>query len=372
MTDIATRQGHGHGGHGQTSETLGWESPADRLVDLLQKGATLTRVERMVAEAELAKRERRKRSPVVTRGKDLVFEPSSWKGVEIGYVISPYLHGIEVENFTLEMHRIAPGTHTSRHRHWERVCHILAGRGYTLFGEKGEKRIEWGPHDSLHIKMGEWHQHFVTSDEPAMILAGKTDLVAGRLGPYRLKGTGDSFSDLPEDFRPEHPFTQELITIAGVEGGEKWMAKHQQHARGVVDRAEQELREAPSIMRASDVVIERSEHKGDYRAALIEPAVGFASRMLAMYVQQLPPGCHTETHRHGEAIVYVLSGSGYSIVDGVRHEWQAGDCIFIQPLSLHQHFNPDPKRYSQHLTVNITPIKGRTLGRAMVGEADET
>lgn len=302
MTDTVTRShaGHDHKHDGPATangdrRTRAWENPADRLVDLLEQGVTLTRVERAVAEAELQARERRRRSPAVVRGKDLVFEPSSWPGVEIAYVISPYLHGIEVQNFTLEMHRIAPKASTRRHRHWERVCHVLSGTGYTLFGADGERRVEWGPHDSVHIKMGEWHQHVVTSSEPAVILAGKTDLVASRLAPYRLQGTGDSFSDLPIDFRPEHPFTHELVEI-GYAGGEKWMSKHQLHAREIVDTAEAELRESRSVMRAEEVVIERSEHKGDYRAALIEPSVGFKTRMLAMYVQQLPPGCHTETH----------------------------------------------------------------------------
>jgi gentisate 1,2-dioxygenase len=75
----------------------------------------------------------------------------------------------------------------------------------------------------------------------------------------------------------------------------------------------------------------------------------------------MPPNAFTETHKHGEAIVYVLSGRGYSIVEGERYEWRAGDCIFVQPAIWHQHFNADPDHVSQHLAIYIAPLRDRIV-----------
>ena len=55
---------------------------------------------------------------------------------------------------------------------------------------------------------------------------------------------------------------------------------------------------------------------------------------------------HTGGHRHqGGLIIYVVEGSGYSMVDGVKEEWEAGDLLLL-PLKPggveHQHFNNDP------------------------------
>lgn len=341
-----------------------WDNDAYRLVDLLERGAQLTAVERAIAREELEARRRRASSPVVVHPSALRFEPSSWPGVEVAYVIDPRL-GMEVQNFTLEMHRIAPGTTTTLQRHFERVVHVLEGRGHSIIDGQ---RYDWGPHDTLHLKMGAWHQHVAPAESgPAVLLVGKADVVIDRLGPYAMVGTGDSWSDLPDDFKPEHPFTKELVEVPLVHG-EKWQSEHQSAAKAQRLRLDEQLREARVIMRAEDVKIERSVHKGDWRAALVDEAVGFQNRLLGMYVQQLPPECHTETHKHGEAIVYVLSGHGYSIVDGVRHDWGAGDCIFIQPGQLHQHFNPSSDEYSQHLTVNIFPLQNRLIHKQYVEE----
>jgi hypothetical protein len=55
---------------------------------------------------------------------------------------------------------------------------------------------------------------------------------------------------------------------------------------------------------------------------------------------------HSGSHRHqGGLIIYVLEGSGYSIVEGERCEWEAGDLLLlpiVQNGVEHQHFNNDP------------------------------
>jgi mannose-6-phosphate isomerase-like protein (cupin superfamily) len=51
-------------------------------------------------------------------------------------------------------------------------------------------------------------------------------------------------------------------------------------------------------------------------------------------------------HRHqGGLVIYVITGKGYSVVDGERIDWQAGDLLLlpIKPKGVvHQHFNHAP------------------------------
>ena len=50
-------------------------------------------------------------------------------------------------------------------------------------------------------------------------------------------------------------------------------------------------------------------------------------------------------HRHqGGLVIYVITGKGYSVVDGERIDWQAGDLLLlpIKPGGVeHQHFNKE-------------------------------
>lgn len=52
---------------------------------------------------------------------------------------------------------------------------------------------------------------------------------------------------------------------------------------------------------------------------------------------------HSGKHRHqGGLVIYVIEGEGYSIVDGEKVEWKAGDLMLlpIRPGGVeHQHFN---------------------------------
>jgi quercetin dioxygenase-like cupin family protein len=341
-----------------------WPNEADRLVSLYQAGATLASGERAAAERELEARERRAATPPVLRREDVTFEPSSFKGVDIGYIVSPHL-GIEVRNIVLEVHRIRPGAHTEACRANESVVHVLNGRGWT---EIDGTRYEWGPHDSIHIQKGAWFQHAnLDESRPAHLLVGRASPILEHLSPYADVFKGDSYSDQPDGFRPEHPFTRERVDVGFVDG-QKWMSKLQMATHHRREERERLRREARVVLRADEAVIERSEHRGDWKVGLVDRYLGFDNRILAMYVHQMPPASHTETHKHGEAIVYVLSGNGYSIVEGDRFDWRAGDCIFVKPGQWHQHFNTNEERVSQHLALYIQPLKEQVYEAAELVE----
>lgn len=70
----------------------------------------------------------------------------------------------------------------------------------------------------------------------------------------------------------------------------------------------------------------------------------FGDRALSdWYVFVMDIVTHTGKHTHqGGLVIYVLEGSGYTVIDGVRHDWEAGDLILlpVKPGGVeHQHFN---------------------------------
>jgi quercetin dioxygenase-like cupin family protein len=78
---------------------------------------------------------------------------------------------------------------------------------------------------------------------------------------------------------------------------------------------------------------------------------------------------HSGKHRHqGGLAIFVLEGAGYTIVEGNRYDWKAGDLILlpIRPGGVsHQHFNADPKKPARWLAL-ITNTYRPHLGYEIV------
>ncbi len=55
---------------------------------------------------------------------------------------------------------------------------------------------------------------------------------------------------------------------------------------------------------------------------------------------------HSGSHKHqGGLVIFCLEGKGYSVVDGVRYDWEEGDLLLLpyKPGGVeHQHFNLEP------------------------------
>ena len=73
------------------------------------------------------------------------------------------------------------------------------------------------------------------------------------------------------------------------------------------------------------------------------------------YRQTLPPGGRSGRLKYqGGNVIYILEGEGYTILDGVRHAWSAGDIINV-PLKTRgvviQHFNSSKEKNVQFVAV---------------------
>jgi quercetin dioxygenase-like cupin family protein len=67
---------------------------------------------------------------------------------------------------------------------------------------------------------------------------------------------------------------------------------------------------------------------------------------LMFFEQEIPPGSRSGRYKfQGEQVIYILEGKGYTLVDGVKHPWSAGDVINLpvrKPGIIVQHVNEDP------------------------------
>jgi hypothetical protein len=73
---------------------------------------------------------------------------------------------------------------------------------------------------------------------------------------------------------------------------------------------------------------------------------------------------HSGKHRHqGGLAIFVLEGEGYTVVNGERIDWEAGDLILLPILPggcEHQHFNRYPDRPCKWIAFIHMPLQDET------------
>ena len=88
---------------------------------------------------------------------------------------------------------------------------------------------------------------------------------------------------------------------------------------------------------------------------LIGLATGFPTQGTALLRAEIPPGWRTGRHVHGEEAIHVLSGSGFSVIDGARYDWTAGTTLHVPYAAEHQHVNTgtEPAQYVSAVTHDL-------------------
>ncbi|MQB01270.1 MAG: cupin domain-containing protein [Actinobacteria bacterium] len=70
----------------------------------------------------------------------------------------------------------------------------------------------------------------------------------------------------------------------------------------------------------------------------IYPTEPFKPKTIGFHIGEMPANRSTGSHRHScEAILYILEGSGHTIVDGETFGWEAGDSVYVPPMAWHSH-----------------------------------
>jgi quercetin dioxygenase-like cupin family protein len=103
-------------------------------------------------------------------------------------------------------------------------------------------------------------------------------------------------------------------------------------------RAEDAVRRSPVVARGRD--LEWIETPQDSRTAmLVGEATGFATQGTAITKSEIPAGWRSGKHVHGEEAIHILSGTGFSVIDGARYGWKPGTTLHVPYGAPHQHAN---------------------------------
>ncbi|MCL6593723.1 MAG: cupin domain-containing protein, partial [Alicyclobacillus sp.] len=95
-----------------------------------------------------------------------------------------------------------------------------------------------------------------------------------------------------------------------------------------------------------------------YVVEYINPSNGqSANEKIGAWMQKLPPGFHGQAHRHVNSVVYqIKSGQGYTVIDGVRFDWQKGDFLVVPSWAYHEHVNTSATEDAYLFSTNDIPI----------------
>lgn len=125
------------------------------------------------------------------------------------------------------------------------------------------------------------------------------------------------------------------------------------------------MREAQERMAKSRIIHKAKEHQwgrsghrpGAKTVVLVDQEIGFNAKTMMSFLGEILPNSKGDSHRHNcEAIIYIVRGKGYSIINEARYDWEEGDTMFIPPNAWHQHFNPDPKEPAWYYAVTTLPL----------------
>lgn len=149
--------------------------------------------------------------------------------------------------------------------------------------------------------------------------------------------------------------------------GEILMSNFYDHWLRYWDEEQEERKKARTLINEEDLQWIRT--KQDWRVALLSaPETGFVTTGVTM-IAEIPRGWHTGEHSHGEEAMFIVQGQGFSVVDGLRYDWDTGSCLFMPYGSVHQHFNTgeDTVRY---LSAMALPLE-RFFGIARIMQYEE-
>ncbi len=272
--------------------------------------------------------------PVVARGRDLEWIETP-QDARTAMLIGEAT-GFPTQGTALVTAEIPVGWRTGDHVHGEEAIHILAGSGFSVIDGA---RYEWRAGTTLHVPYRAPHQHVNTGGSKAVYLSALTlDLdFAVKLG--RLEQLSEKGPDGGE-LATRHPAESSQFAPDG-----RRIALHLEDAMD--ERAR----------RLAGHAHPTKKDKGAHRHAGIwilmggsespsEETNGFRAKAAAMTnIFEETPHSSSHKHAHTEAMLYVLEGRGYSLIDGERHDWEEGDAVHVPPrMTVHEHFNDSDAR----------------------------
>lgn len=245
---------------------------------------------------------------------------------------------------------ILPGWHTGKHSHGEEAIYIIEGEGFSVVDGL---KYDWDAGSTLLMPYGSVHQHFNSGKKTVRYLSAMSlalERFAGLAKIMQYEEYGETGMGQPEGAKAAasdiHPQYGRIVLKSKdtpvVDG--KTAMHHQSQKKDEFTLS------MPEQM--------RSAHGPGHHSKIIElmtlPDFGFKPREVEFtHIFFDVPGGYSGKHSHMEAMLYVLEGEGYSIVDGEKIPWKKGTLVQVQgPQTVHQHFTTG-KGESKYLRIHF-------------------
>lgn len=233
---------------------------------------------------------------------------------------------------------IPMGWHTGEHKHGEESIHILDGEGFSIVDGL---RYNWRKGSTLAIPFGARHQHFNTGDVPVQYLSALTVALESFVGLHRhvqFSNCGKTTVTPPADLRTD-----------GLDPTGRRIALDYEDAIVLEDQSIEPIAEQT---KSGPLQLGTTEAMAKYQPVHHAQTKNFMS-VIHKHTNQFAVGENEISaeltdaprtkggrHAHMEAILYVLSGSGYTEMEGEHVPWCAGSTYHISgPQVAHQHVN---------------------------------
>lgn len=132
------------------------------------------------------------------------------------------------------------------------------------------------------------------------------------------------------------------------------------------DRQREARKTAVQVVRLSELPLENNQ-QGLMRWYLHPSIIDTVLSTLTIYRQEIPGGSRTGRLRfQGGQIMFIVEGRGYTMLDGVKHAWEAGDVLNLPTRRdgiIVQHFNADPEQPAAFLAVEPNLFAATSVDR---------
>ncbi|HEX2713180.1 MAG TPA: cupin domain-containing protein [Candidatus Acidoferrales bacterium] len=223
---------------------------------------------------------------------------------------------------------LLPGEVAPAHRHTPNAIRfMLRGQGAytTVDGDKCVMR----PGDLVLTPSMTWHDHGNEGTEPVIWLDGLDSPVVRYLEALSMEPYAEPRQAVGVRTGVSHSrYGSAGLRPAWSDSGER--SGHLLHYRWEATHEALLRLAAVEASPFDDVML---EYMAPATGRSLLPTIG-------CYIQMLRPGVRTQKHRQTSSAVYIVfEGSGFTVIDDVRYDWEQGDVLVIAPGARHAHGN---------------------------------
>jgi len=132
------------------------------------------------------------------------------------------------------------------------------------------------------------------------------------------------------------------------------------------DRQREQTRDGIQVIKEAELPLEVSR-QGLMRWYLHPSITDTVLSTLSIYRQEIPPGSRSGRLKfQGGQILFIVEGRGHTMLDGVKHAWEAGDVVNLpckRDGIVVQHFNDDAQQTAIFMAVEPNLFAATSVDR---------